>query len=100
MYGLKDSHIEKIQTVFSNFSQIEKVSLYGSRAKGNFRPESDIDLSLIGNTIDLNVLLKIENQLDDLLLPYTIDLSIFHKIENPDFVDHINRVGLVFYVKK
>ena len=42
---------------------------------------------------------KIENELDDLLLPYKIDLSIFHQIENQDLIDHINRVGIVFYEK-
>jgi hypothetical protein len=45
-------------------------------------------------------LLKIENEIDDLLLPYEIDLSLFHKIENPQLIDHINRVGKVFYEKQ
>jgi len=45
-------------------------------------------------------LFKIENEIDDLLLPYKIDLSIYHKIENNQLVDHINRVGKVFYEKE
>jgi len=48
MYGLKDIHIKKIHAVFSIYSNIEKVILYGSRAKGNYRIGSDIDLVLIG----------------------------------------------------
>lgn len=100
MYGLKDIHIEKIQSVFSRCELIEKAILYGSRAKGSYRLSSDIDISLVGNGIELNNLLKIENQLDDLLLPYKIDLSILHKIENKDLIEHINRVGVTFYKKK
>ncbi len=50
--------------------------------------------------MNLSTLLKIENELDDLLLPYKIDLSIFHKIEDLDLIEHINRVGIVFYEKK
>jgi len=96
-YGLKENVIEQIQLVFDNYPAIKRVILYGSRAKGNYRDGSDIDLSLVGETLDLSLLLKIENKLDDLLLPYNIDLSIFHKIENLDLIDHIERVGVLFY---
>lgn len=99
MYGLKDIHISKIKLVFINFSNIDKAIIYGSRAKGNFLNGSDIDLVLIGESIDLTELHKIENELDDLLLPYKIDLSLFHKIDNPDLLDHIDRVGIEFYKK-
>ena len=96
-YGLTTTQINKIKTVFNKFPEIEKVLIYGSRAKGNYRPSSDIDLSLFGNNIDLSLLLKIEMDLDDLLLPYKFDLSIYDKIKNPEFVDHIDRVGIEFF---
>lgn len=96
-FGLKDYQIEKMQMVFASFPQVEKVILYGSRAKGNYKPASDIDLTLVGADIDLTMQFRIETQLDDLMLPYTIDLSILSQISNPDLVDHINRVGQVFY---
>ena len=99
MFGLKDIHIKAIQSVFSNYSSVDIAVLYGSRAKGDYRTGSDIDLTLTGDDLDLSTLLRIENELDDLLFPYKIDLSIFHKIENPDLVEHINRVGIVFYKK-
>ncbi len=97
MFGLKENHINDIHSVFARYSSVEKVLIYGSRAKGNYRAASDIDLTLFGDDLTLDTLLKIENELDDLLLPYKIDLSIFHKIENADLVDHINRVGKEFY---
>lgn len=100
MYGLKDIHIKKIQSVFAGYSNIEKAVLYGSRAKKNYRNGSDIDLTLVGESLDLSTLLKIENEIDDLLLPYKIDLSLFHKIENPQLMNHIIRVGKVFYEKE
>ncbi|HSF52138.1 MAG TPA: hypothetical protein VLA71_00220 [Algoriphagus sp.] len=53
-----------------------------------------------GDNISLTELLKIENELDDLLLPYQIDLSILKKIDNSDLLDHIRRVGKVFFEKK
>ncbi|HKJ32758.1 MAG TPA: nucleotidyltransferase domain-containing protein [Balneolales bacterium] len=98
-YGLKNQTINSIEDVFVRYPQIEKVLLYGSRAKGNYRKGSDIDLTLMGNDLDLTTLFQIENELDDLLLPYKIDLSIYSKIENQDLLDHIKRVGLVFYIR-
>lgn len=100
MYGLKEIHIKKIQSVFANHGDIEKAILYGSRAKGNYRNGSDIDLTLIGENLNLSELLTLETEVDDLLLPHKTDLSLFHKIENKELLDHINRVGKVFYEKK
>ncbi|GJM65004.1 nucleotidyltransferase domain-containing protein [Persicobacter diffluens] len=96
--GLSDQEINNIRLVFSTHTEIEKVILYGSRAKGNYRPNSDIDLTIVGEGVDTLQCFQIENELDDLLLPYTIDLSVFHQIDNPDLKDHIERCGRVFYV--
>jgi predicted nucleotidyltransferase len=98
--GLRETTVEKINAVFSAHSQIEQVILYGSRAKGNYRNGSDIDLTIKGKAVTLSQLLKIENELDDLLLPYKIDLSLLHTIDDPDLLDHIRRVGVVFYEKR
>jgi predicted nucleotidyltransferase len=74
--------------------------VYGSRAKGNYKDGSDIDLTLVGGKdLTLHVMNKISNELDDLLLPYTFDLSIFDDISDPDIVEHIRRIGLTIYDK-
>ncbi|RLA76511.1 MAG: nucleotidyltransferase domain-containing protein [Epsilonproteobacteria bacterium] len=98
-YGLSDASIEKIYHVFSKYENIDKVILYGSRAKGNFREGSDIDLTMFGEEINIKLLHKIELELDDLLLPYTIDLSIYSMLKNDELKEHIERVGIVFYKK-
>jgi predicted nucleotidyltransferase len=98
-YGLNNEVILKIQQVFAQFPEIEKAILYGSRAKGTFKPGSDIDLTLISTHIDFNRLNIIKTSLDELNLPYTFDLSLQEEIENKNLLDHIQRVGIVFYVK-
>lgn len=98
-FGLTESTIGKIAAVFSQHPEIEKAVLYGSRAKGNWRRGSDIDLTLMGDQLSYALLSRIEIQIDDLLLPYSVDLSLFKHIDNPDLVDHIQRVGVVFYEK-
>ncbi len=98
-YGLDDKTIERMQTVFTGYPEVDKAVLYGSRAKGNYKTGSDIDLTLYGSGLSLTILHKIENELDDLLLPYKIDLSIFEQITDSAVIDHILRVGIVFYEK-
>ena len=96
-YGLKKESIEKVNRIFAQYDKIEEVILYGSRAKGNYKPGSDIDLTIKGKELNLKLLNKISLELDDLLLPYTFDLSIYNHIKQPDLIDHIVRVGKVFY---
>lgn len=82
------------------YPQIEEVVLYGSRARGDYKNGSDIDLTLRGDSELTHTLLsRIANDLDDQLLPYTIDLSIFENINNSDMVDQIQRFGVPFYRK-
>ena len=98
-FGLPEKAIGKMCGIFARHPEIDRVVLYGSRAKGNFKVGSDIDLTLIGEKINLNLLFRIDNEIDDLLLPWQIDLSIYSQIENQDLIDHINRAGQSFYQK-
>jgi predicted nucleotidyltransferase len=97
--GIKAEAIQKLNNVFASYPGIDKVILYGSRAKGNYKDGSDIDLVLIAPQFTLTDLNKIETRIDDLLLPWKIDMALFHQIENPDLLEHINRVGIQFYEK-
>ncbi len=95
-FGLEPGEVEKIQMILSNHPEIDKAIVYGSRAKGNYKPYSDIDISLVGN-INLTLQQKIEVELDDLLLPYKFDISIYNQIENQELIEHIGRVGKEIY---
>lgn len=97
MTGLQPAVWRCVYEVFAKYPAVEEVVLYGSRAKGNYRSGSDIDLSLKGQGLNLKMLNKISNELDDLLLPYTFDLSIYNQIENPGLIEHIDRVGKIVY---
>lgn len=100
LFGLPPDAIKKIHAIFTDYSQVEQVILYGSRAIGNYRSGSDIDLCIEGEMLTISQLLKIENRLDDLLLPWKIDLSLKHQIDNPALLQHIKDKGLVFYPEK
>lgn len=98
-FGLKEETIEKINSVLSSFPEVGQAIIYGSRAKGNYEPGSDIDLLLKGDKLDISLLNQISSHLDDLLLPYTFDLSTDRYIDNKELIDHVKRVGKLFYSK-
>jgi predicted nucleotidyltransferase len=99
-YGLTEKTIHRICEVFTRFPKIEKAVLYGSRAQGNFKTGSDIDLTLYGKVLTPDLRSTIATTLDDLLLPYTIDLSIFDAINHAELRKHIQSVGVVFYQRE
>ncbi|PVZ69048.1 hypothetical protein DC094_11740 [Pelagibaculum spongiae] len=100
--GLNERVIRQIQQVMAENPEIGKAILYGSRAKGNYRNGSDIDLTLIADneaSLILDSIYQLDEQLDALFLPYSFDLSILSEIDNSNLVQHIQRVGVVFYQK-
>ena len=99
-YGLPRQALDRLLTVFRDWPQIERVTLFGSRARGDFRPGSDIDLCLHGASLGLSELLAIAGQIDDLLLPWTMDLSLWHQLDDPALRDQIARDGVVFYERR
>jgi len=97
-YGLTQLVITKIQNVFKEHSEISQVILYGSRALSTNRDNSDIDLTIKTNRdVSVEFLLSLKSELDDLMIPYMIDISLFKNIDNQALLDHINRVGIIFF---
>ena len=96
-FGLPDKTITLIRQTLAAFPAVEKAVLYGSRANGTYRRGSDIDLTLIGDQLDLFLLGKIAGRLDESPIPYQVDLSLWSLIDNVKLREHIERVGVVFY---
>lgn len=99
-YGLPDSTVLKLKGVFARHPEIEQVLLYGSRAKGNFRPGSDIDLTVIGANIDQQLLGRLLTELDELNTPYLMDLSLYQQIGSEALKKHIAEHGKVLYQRQ
>ncbi|MBC8342868.1 MAG: nucleotidyltransferase domain-containing protein [Bacteroidetes bacterium] len=99
LIGLSNTDFQSIIHIFASNSDIDTVFLYGSRAKGNFRKGSDIDITLSGSALTLRDLNQIELALDNLMLPYSFDISLLTNIDNQELLEHIERVGLILYQK-
>jgi predicted nucleotidyltransferase len=97
-HGLSQYALETLKKIFQKYLGIRKVILYGSRAKGNYKNGSDIDITLeTDDTFTHNDLLKIRWDFDDSDMPYTVDVSIYKDLKNENLKDHIKRVGKVLY---
>ena len=94
---------QEIETVVcevrADRGEIPKDAAVEIRAKGDFKPGSDIDLTLHGENLTNARLRDIAEVLDDLLLPYTIDLSLYAELDHAELRKHIERVGQQFYAK-
>lgn len=96
-FGLSDQTLETVRDILASCPEVEKALVYGSRAMGNYRAGSDIDITLIGAQLSMDMLFKLVRLFDESNLPYMVDLSIMANINNPNLSDHIERVGQVLY---
>lgn len=98
--GLSVATLDKLNRVFALHNLIDAVLVYGSRAKGNYRQGSDIDLTIKGGVMPFTEFAQLQDQIDDLMLPYTVDLSQYREIDNAELIAHIDRVGIEIYARR
>ena len=96
-FGLPPATLEAIRRILAEVPAVKKAVIYGSRAKGTYRPGSDIDLTLFGDGLDLDTLGQIATRLHESPIPYQVDLSIVELIDHAGLREHIQRVGQPFY---
>lgn len=96
-FGLDDKTIKDIQQIFQDDWKIDSVVIFGSRAKGNYREDSDIDLAVKGTDVSFHDVLSLHSKLNDLNLSYEIDLIDYSGIKDEDVIEHIDRAGILFY---
>lgn len=100
-FGLKPGDLEMICRVLEKEPQIEQAFLFGSRAKGNYKPGSDVDLALKGDHLTAQTITDVSFSLnEEMPLPYRFDVLNYHTIQEPTLLQHIDRVGIVFYERK
>lgn len=99
-FGLDEKVIEDIVNILKRYKEVERARIFGSRARGDYRKASDIDIALFGENLTSSINTKIFFDIDDLYLPYKIDLINFNSINPEDTIrDNIVREGVEFYAK-
>lgn len=99
-HGLPGETLERLRAIFRQCPQIQRVLLYGSRARGDYRAGSDIDLAIDGPALSLTDRLALENSIDDLLLPWSVDLLVLQQLNSAELGRRIEREGRILYQRK
>ncbi len=97
-FGITEKSYNMLLELFTKHPEIEEAWLFGSRAKGNNKKGSDIDLAIKGSDCSPDLALTVATIAnEELPIPYQIDIVDYSTIDNPDLKEHIDRVGLLFY---
>ncbi len=94
-FGLPEKTLRQIIECLKKYPEVRWAKIYGSRAKGNYEPGSDIDLAFSSAE---NCAASLHGALDELPTPYLFDVTHYESIHHAGFKDHIDRVGSVIYL--
>lgn len=96
MYGLIDQDIKAILEVLKKHHGVKQVVIFGSRAMGNYKIGSDIDLAIKGN-LSIETIATIALELNERTpLPYKFDVLSYESLDNEDLKKHIDQHGKIF----
>ena len=96
-FGLEKNIIGKFISVFEQNSKVDKAIIFGSRAKGNYRPDSDIDIAIKGQDITTNDIIKMSIAFEEKGITQKADLINYYSIKEPLLTEHIDRVGIELF---
>ena len=100
-FGLRESDLEIILAILKEFPQVQEAIIFGSRAKGNHRNGSDLDIALKGPDLNLEISSSISYRLnEETILPYKFDILDYKSIHNSELTSHIDRIGKTIYLRK
>lgn len=99
-FGLKPQIIENIKNILKKYQEVERAVIFGSRARGDYRKGSDIDITLFGEKLTNSINTKIFYEIDNLYLIYNIDLINFNTLNEDDKLrQNILDEGVEIYAK-
>lgn len=91
--GLSGDKVHAIREILRD-PRVQRVVLFGSRAKGNYRAGSDIDLAVCGDRLSATDILRLRAELEEALFPWAVDLVHWTESLSPELAEHIRRVGI------
>lgn len=92
-YGLSEEIYLQIKKITNKYYKYQ-FKIFGSRARGDYKKNSDIDIAIFGDIKDEDEY-KILNEFDLLDIPYTFDIVFVEKITKKEFINSILREGVV-----
>jgi uncharacterized protein len=98
-FGLTERDMDTINHILINYPEVTEVHVFGSKASGNYKPGSDIDLAIVNSGVSEKTIRNLKSEFDDSSLPYKVDIVNLPEINHPELKEHITRAGISFYKK-
>lgn len=98
-FGLTQRDMDTINRILIEYPEVTEVHIFGSRAKGNSKPGSDIDLAIVNTGVSERTIRHLKADFEDSSLPYRVDIVDSNETIHHELKEHIQRVGVVFYKK-
>lgn len=99
MFGIRENLYNDIISVFSYYN-VKKAMIFGSRARGEYKETSDIDLAIIFDNNDKDNFIKLQSKLEELQTLYKFDIVDFKSLKDGKFKDEILQDGISIYEKE
>ena len=91
-HGLTEEQVDIIRRILAPYADvISRVDLYGSRAMGNYRPNSDVDLAVHGDIPEKGVA-RLRTLFIESSLPVSVDVARYDRISHAPLRAHIDKV--------
>ncbi|WP_250675238.1 nucleotidyltransferase domain-containing protein [Paraclostridium ghonii] len=87
----------ELENIFSEYEEIEKVVLFESRARDDYRVNSDVEICLFGKSITHLILAKVSMDVDELNTPLSFDILNFNELTKVELIDNILKEGIEIY---
>lgn len=98
IYGISERSFRLLLRTFETYPEIDQVLLFGSRAKGNYKNGSDIDLAIKGEKVGPDLIFRLKSTFNERLpIPYFVDVVGYENLDHKALKEHIERVGKVIY---
>ncbi len=97
--GLTDDEMVRVRAALEAVPAVEKAVLFGSRAMGLARSNSDVDILLYGDALRTRDVLRVASLLDATTLPYQFDL-IRYDANNAALLEHVRQYGKVIFQRQ
>ncbi|OIJ18064.1 DNA polymerase III subunit beta [Anaerobacillus alkalidiazotrophicus] len=98
MFGLLDKDLHYITKAIKKYAEIERVKVFGSRALGNYKKGSDVDMAIFGESINGKIVAGLSDILnEEYPLPYFFDVIHYESISNQKLAEHIDNSGIEIF---
>ena len=93
--GLTDQELLQLKSALGSIKGLEKAVVFGSRATGKHKPNSDLDIALFGDGVGFGAIFDLEDALYDAGFPYELDILLVSIIQDERLKAAIERTAVV-----